>query len=671
MQQMYSCPNCKALIRYGQPYCNACGMTLNWPPPQPPPYPYPNQQQSWGQQPPGGQQYGWNQGQYAYGNQGAVPPKNSSIGGIVWLVVILLVIGGAIGGFYYATNGDVFKWFTPPSVTSFAASPKSVTSGGSATLNWDVAGSQSVTISPDIGTVSSSGSQTVTPTETTDYTLTATNISGSSRAWAAITVTAPSKPAISSFSANPGTITAGQPATLSWNVTGATSVSISPALGTVSSSGSQTVTPTQTTTYTITATNDAGPSTTTAKVTVNPSGPPAIASFTASPTSITYGSSSTLSWSVSGATSVSINQGVGTVSSSGTKSVSPSSTTTYTLTAGNSAGDTTATAAVTVTAAGIPVITTFTAGPTSITSGDNTTLTWTVTGATTVNITGVGTVSATGTRTLNPTTTTTYTLTATNTSGPATATATVTVASAGSPVVSSFYASPSTVTSGASSILHWTVADATSISITPGIGTVSSTGSQSVTPASTTTYELTATNTHGTVIAPCTVTVTSAGYPMISSFNASQATVASGQSTQLSWTVTGATTVTIDHSIGTVLATGSRTITPAATTTYTMTATNSQGSVTATTAVTVTTTSGTPPNIVTFTANPATIAAGESSRLDWQITGATSISIEPDIGELSGWGGQNIYPTETTTYTLTAFNSAGSDTATVTVTVTP
>ncbi len=595
------------------------------------------------------------------------------MGGFVWIIVILLIIGGTIGGFAYATNGAVFTWFTPPSVTSFDASPKSVTSGGAATLSWAVTRAQSVSISPDIGTVSSSGSQTVNPGKTTEYTLTASNLSGSSRAWATVTVKVPSKPAISSFNSNPGTITAGQSATLSWNVTGSTLVSISPGIGAVSPSGSKTVTPSETTSYTITAVNDAGSSTTTATVTVNPSGPPTIASFTASPASITSGSSSTLSWTVSGATSVSINQGVGTVSTSGTRSVSPSTTTTYTLTAGNSAGNSTATAAVTVTAAGIPVITIFTASPSSIAAGDNMTLSWTVTGATTINISpSVGTVSATGTRTLNPATTTTYTLTATNTNGPATATATVTVASEGPPVISSFYASPVTVSSGAYSTLHWTVADATEVSITPGIGVVSSTGLETVTPLSTTTYVLTAFNSHGTITATAAVTVAPAGYPVINSFNAGLASVASGQSTTLSWTVTGASTVSINQGIGAVSTSGSRTITPAATTTYTITATNSSGSVTASTTVTVTTTSGTPPVINSFTASPTTIiSAGGSSLLNWAITGATSISIEPDIGELSSWGYQDVYPTETTTYTLTAFNSAGSDTATVTVTVNP
>ncbi len=78
---------------------------------------------------------------------------------------------------------------------------------------------------------------------------------------------------------------------------------------------------------------------------------PIISSFTASPSSISTGGSSTLSWSVSNASSLSINQGIGTVTGT-SRSVSPSTTTTYTLTATGSTGlTTTSTATVTVAAA--------------------------------------------------------------------------------------------------------------------------------------------------------------------------------------------------------------------------------------------------------------------------------------------------------------------------------
>ena len=71
-----------------------------------------------------------------------------------------------------------------------------------------------------------------------------------------------------------------------------------------------------------------------------------IGSFTAEPSTIVKGESSTLRWSVSNATSVTIDGGIGTVQSSGSRAVSPTENTTYRMTATGSGGD--AVAAVTV-----------------------------------------------------------------------------------------------------------------------------------------------------------------------------------------------------------------------------------------------------------------------------------------------------------------------------------
>ena len=67
-------------------------------------------------------------------------------------------------------------------------------------------------------------------------------------------------------------------------------------------------------------------------------GTPPLITFAANPTSIPAGSSSLLQWATTGATSVSIDQGIGAVSTSGTRTVTPSATTSYTLTATNSTG---------------------------------------------------------------------------------------------------------------------------------------------------------------------------------------------------------------------------------------------------------------------------------------------------------------------------------------------
>ena len=67
-------------------------------------------------------------------------------------------------------------------------------------------------------------------------------------------------PVINNFTATPGTVTLGQPFTLSWNVSGASRVSISPDIGSVEAGGSRAVTPQAGTTYTITALGRGGPS---------------------------------------------------------------------------------------------------------------------------------------------------------------------------------------------------------------------------------------------------------------------------------------------------------------------------------------------------------------------------------------------------------------------------
>jgi hypothetical protein len=76
-----------------------------------------------------------------------------------------------------------------------------------------------------------------------------------------------SAPAISSFTANATTVSAGSTVTLSWQAADAGYYIISPQLGAVRGN-SVSVTPTQTTTYTLYATNQFGRSTSTITITV-------------------------------------------------------------------------------------------------------------------------------------------------------------------------------------------------------------------------------------------------------------------------------------------------------------------------------------------------------------------------------------------------------------------
>jgi hypothetical protein len=99
-------------------------------------------------------------------------------------------------------------------------------------------------------------------------------------------------------------------------------------------------------TFTVVATNAAGNSaSSSASNSVTPSNlDPTISSFSASFSDIEPGVSSTLSWTTTNASSVSINQGIGNQSatSTGSITITPTSTLTYTLTATNSNGSSTA-----------------------------------------------------------------------------------------------------------------------------------------------------------------------------------------------------------------------------------------------------------------------------------------------------------------------------------------
>jgi hypothetical protein len=253
---------------------------------------------------------------------------------------------------------------------------------------------------------------------------------------------------------------------------------------------------------------------------------PVISSFNASPSSISAGQSSTLDWNVSGATTVSIDQGIGNVALTGTRSIAPSATTVYTLTASSSAGSVTATTQVIVSgtpvSTGLPVINSFVASPSSISLGGSAGLSWNVSNATSASINqGVGNVGSTGSTVVSPLSTTTFTLTASNAAGSITATALVLVSgippSTGLPVINYFTATPQVISGGSgSTFLRWNVSNATSVSIDNGIGPVSSSGTMLITLSSSTNLTLTGYNSYGTVYQTLPITVV--GVPLPPSF---------------------------------------------------------------------------------------------------------------------------------------------------------
>ncbi len=158
-------------------------------------------------------------------------------------------------------------------------------------------------------------------------------------------------------------------------------------------------------------------------------------------------------------------------------------------------------------------INSFSAYPATVPPGGSSTLSWTVSGAESIEIdTGAGEVASKGTTVVSPAATTVYTLVATDAEGETiTATAEVTVANALSlttdlPVIESFIADPPRVSEGEASTLSWVVSNTWSVVITPVGGSFTPSGSTMVLPKITTTYTLTATNEIG-LATTATVTV--------------------------------------------------------------------------------------------------------------------------------------------------------------------
>lgn len=77
------------------------------------------------------------------------------------------------------------------------------------------------------------------------------------------------------------------------------------------------------------------------------------------------------------------------------------------------------------------------------------------------------------------------------------------------------------------------------------------------------------------------------------------------------------------------------------------------------------------PEIRDFSAVPDTITAGQSLTLSWNVQNASSIEIKPDIGSVPAGGSRLVSPTADTTYMLTAINSGGPSSKSVSVTVQP
>ncbi len=70
-----------------------------------------------------------------------------------------------------------------------------------------------------------------------------------------------------------------------------------------------------------------------------------------------------------------------------------------------------------------------------------------------------------------------------------------------------------------------------------------------------------------------------------------------------------------------------------------------------------------------FTGEPHSIERGQSATLRWSVGNSTDISIDQGLGAVAANGSRQVFPSQTTTYTLTAKGGGSQDTRSVTIEV--
>jgi len=240
-----------------------------------------------------------------------------------------------IGGIAEPATDSVTITVAPPPAPTVTISPdpESIPNGESATLTWSSNYATSCEIQPGVGTVDLNGSVSVSPNETTVYTITATGIGGGTATdTATVTVVG------CDIYLHDETIAAGS------TVVRTTACTITAGPNYIIEAGA-TVTFQAAQGITLAPGFEAREGCEfTANCNITPPAP--LVSISADPDGIAYGETSTLSWTSTNADTVTIDQGIGAVDPSGSTPVSPAETTTYTITATGPGG--TATDSVTV-----------------------------------------------------------------------------------------------------------------------------------------------------------------------------------------------------------------------------------------------------------------------------------------------------------------------------------
>ena len=230
------------------------------------------------------------------------------------------------------------------------------------------------------------------------------------------------------------------------------------------------------------------------------------------------------------------------------------------------------------------------------------------------------------------------------------------------PAIDEFSASQVSLRPGESTVLRWSVRDATAVSIS-GLGdSLPLQGSRTITPASSKSYVLEAMGPGERVMRTVSVMVMApppTNTPVIEAFTPSRSSIQSGESTVLQWNVAGATKISISG-VGPVLpGQTTRLVCPTESKSYFLTASGRGGSVSRSVNIEVRIPPGENVKLNQFRADPVSINSGETVVLRWQVENASKVWIDPVIGEVEACGVLKVQPQATTSYQLSYQNDRG------------